>query len=196
MRTFFFQNVVKTFCLLQRSWVSCGNNHGLGWGTRSNLIFSNLTIFFWSPPWLYASSVKKKLTIYLIISYAKKHIISRRRDRDTKVKRFDACLCMPYLGLKKFFKAINKCQKCVGKSRLYQLAQINQLQQPIRQSTQSFTFIHSELGTLGPWLLRISLMWFSLMPEIFFLSEMKNCQNGTFEHVHEIQKFFWPKAFF
>ena len=103
---------------------------------------------------------------------------------------------MPYLGLKKFFKAINKCQKCVGKSRLYQLAQINQLQQPIRQSTQSFTFIHSELGTLGPWLLRISLMWFSLMPEIFFLSEMKNCQNGTFEHVHEIQKFFWPKAFF
>ena len=22
------------------------------------------------------------------------------------------------------------------------------------------------------------------------------CQNGTFEPVHEIQKFFWPKAFF
>ena len=95
----------------------------------------------------------------------------QRKDRNIKVKRFNACLCMPYLGLKKFFKAINKCQKCVGKSRrLYQLAQINQLQQPIRQSTQSFTFIHSELGTLGPWLLRISLMWFSLMPEIFFLS--------------------------
>ena len=50
---------------------------------------------------------------------------------------------------KEVFKANNKCQKCVGKSRLYQLAQINQLQQPIRQSTQSFTFIHSELGTLG-----------------------------------------------
>ena len=28
------------------------------------------------------------------------------------------------------------------------------------------------------------------------LAKMKNCQNGTFEHVHEIQKFFWPKAFF
>ena len=25
---------------------------------------------------------------------------------------------------------------------------------------------------------------------------MKNCQNGTFEPVHEIQNFFWPKAFF
>ena len=25
---------------------------------------------------------------------------------------------------------------------------------------------------------------------------MKNCQNGTFEPVHEIQKKFWPKAFF
>ena len=22
------------------------------------------------------------------------------------------------------------------------------------------------------------------------------CQNGTFEPVHEIQNFFWPKAFF
>ena len=28
------------------------------------------------------------------------------------------------------------------------------------------------------------------------LAKMKNCQNGTFEPVHEIQKFFWPKAFF
>ena len=24
----------------------------------------------------------------------------------------------------------------------------------------------------------------------------QSCQNGTFESVHEIQKFFWPKAFF
>ena len=28
------------------------------------------------------------------------------------------------------------------------------------------------------------------------LAKMKNCQNGTFEPVHEIQKFFWPKVFF
>ena len=28
------------------------------------------------------------------------------------------------------------------------------------------------------------------------LAKMKNCQNGTFEPVHEIQKKFWPKAFF
>ena len=28
------------------------------------------------------------------------------------------------------------------------------------------------------------------------LAKMKNCQNGTFEPVHEIQNFFWPKAFF
>ena len=28
------------------------------------------------------------------------------------------------------------------------------------------------------------------------LAEWKNCQNGTFEPVHEIQKFFRPKAFF
>ena len=28
------------------------------------------------------------------------------------------------------------------------------------------------------------------------LAKMKNCQNGTFEPVHEIQKIFWPKAFF
>ena len=28
------------------------------------------------------------------------------------------------------------------------------------------------------------------------LAKMKNCQNGTFEPVHEIQKFFWPKDFF
>ena len=28
------------------------------------------------------------------------------------------------------------------------------------------------------------------------LAKLKNCQNGTFEPVHEIQKFFWPKAFF
>jgi hypothetical protein len=27
------------------------------------------------------------------------------------------------------------------------------------------------------------------------LAEWKNCQNGTFEPVHEIQKFFWPKDF-
>ena len=43
-------------------------------------------------------------------------------------------------------------------------------------------------------------------PKIFFnfmhrfksaiLAKMKNCQNGTFEPVHEIQKKFWPKAFF
>ena len=26
------------------------------------------------------------------------------------------------------------------------------------------------------------------------LAEWKNCQNGTFEPVHEIQNFFWPKA--
>ena len=26
--------------------------------------------------------------------------------------------------------------------------------------------------------------------------KMKNCRNGTFEPVHEIQNFFWPKAFF
>ena len=26
--------------------------------------------------------------------------------------------------------------------------------------------------------------------------ENKNCQNDTFEPVHEIQIFFWPKAFF
>ena len=28
------------------------------------------------------------------------------------------------------------------------------------------------------------------------LEKLKNCQNGTFESVHEIQKQFWPKAFF
>ena len=28
------------------------------------------------------------------------------------------------------------------------------------------------------------------------LAKMKNCQNGTFEPVHEIQNFFWPKVFF
>ena len=28
------------------------------------------------------------------------------------------------------------------------------------------------------------------------LAKLKNCQNGTFEPVHEIQNFFWPKAFF
>ena len=28
------------------------------------------------------------------------------------------------------------------------------------------------------------------------LAKMKNCQNGTFEPVHEIQKVFWPKALF
>ena len=27
------------------------------------------------------------------------------------------------------------------------------------------------------------------------LAKMKNSQNGTFEPVHEIQKFFWPKLF-
>ena len=28
------------------------------------------------------------------------------------------------------------------------------------------------------------------------LAEWKNCQNGTFEPVHEIQNFFWQKDFF
>ena len=28
------------------------------------------------------------------------------------------------------------------------------------------------------------------------LPELKNCQNGTFEPVHGIQKLFWPKDFF
>ena len=28
------------------------------------------------------------------------------------------------------------------------------------------------------------------------LAKLKNCQNGTFEPVHEIQIFFWPKDFF
>ena len=28
------------------------------------------------------------------------------------------------------------------------------------------------------------------------LAEWKNCQNGTFEPVHEIQIFFWPKDYF
>ena len=28
------------------------------------------------------------------------------------------------------------------------------------------------------------------------LAKLKYCQNGTFEPVHEIQKKFWPKAFF
>jgi hypothetical protein len=28
------------------------------------------------------------------------------------------------------------------------------------------------------------------------LAKMKNSQNGTFEPVHEIQSFFWPKLFF
>ena len=28
------------------------------------------------------------------------------------------------------------------------------------------------------------------------LPELKNCQKGTFEPVHEIQKLFWPKDFF
>ena len=27
------------------------------------------------------------------------------------------------------------------------------------------------------------------------LAKMKNCQNGSFEPLHEIQNFFWPKAF-
>ena len=45
-----------------------------------------------------------------------------------------------------------------------------------------------------------------LLTKIFFefyarfksaiLAKMKNCQNGIFEPVHEIQKNFWPKAFF
>ena len=28
------------------------------------------------------------------------------------------------------------------------------------------------------------------------LAKLKNCQNGTFEPVHEIWNFFWPKVFF
>ena len=36
--------------------------------------------------------------------------------------------------------------------------------------------------------------------QIFFLisalAKLKNCQNSTFEPVHEIQFFFWPIAFF
>ena len=28
------------------------------------------------------------------------------------------------------------------------------------------------------------------------LEKLKNCQNGTFEPVHEIWNFFWPKVFF
>jgi hypothetical protein len=28
------------------------------------------------------------------------------------------------------------------------------------------------------------------------LEKLKNCQNGTFEAVHEIWNFLWPKAFF
>ena len=28
------------------------------------------------------------------------------------------------------------------------------------------------------------------------LPELKNCQNGTFEPLNEIQTFFWPKDFF
>ena len=28
------------------------------------------------------------------------------------------------------------------------------------------------------------------------LAKMKNCHNGTFEPVHEILNFFWPKVFF
>ena len=28
------------------------------------------------------------------------------------------------------------------------------------------------------------------------LEKLKNCQNGTFEPVHEIWIFFWPKVFF
>jgi hypothetical protein len=28
------------------------------------------------------------------------------------------------------------------------------------------------------------------------LAKLKNCQNGTFEPVHEISNFFWPKVFF
>jgi hypothetical protein len=28
------------------------------------------------------------------------------------------------------------------------------------------------------------------------LAKMKNSQSGTFEPVHEIQKFFWPNIFF
>ena len=30
----------------------------------------------------------------------------------------------------------------------------------------------------------------------FILAKCKNCQNGTFEPVHEIQKKFWPRDFF
>ena len=32
--------------------------------------------------------------------------------------------------------------------------------------------------------------------KIAILAECKNCQNGTFEPVHEIQKKNWPKDFF
>jgi hypothetical protein len=31
---------------------------------------------------------------------------------------------------------------------------------------------------------------------IAILPELKNCQNGTFAPVDEIQKMFWPKQFF
>ena len=38
---------------------------------------------------------------------------------------------------------------------------------------------------------------FKYIPHLqVILAKMENCQNGTFEPVHEIWKMFWPKAFF
>ena len=63
---------------------------------------------------------------------------------------------------------------------------------------------HPKAGT--PFLLRYNASKECFWPKIFlnFMHGFKSailaifhfCQNGTFEPVHEIQKFFWPKAFF
>ena len=109
-----------------------------------------LKFFFGEFEYFGGSDVANKLF------YAKKHIISRRKDRNTKVKRFDACLCMPYLGLKKFFKAINKCQKCVGKSRLgcislHKSINCSNLSDRARNLSLSFilSMVHWVLGSYG-----------------------------------------------
>ena len=58
----------------------------------------------------------------------------------------------------------------------------------------TFSCINPGFG--GPW----DKLWKKNFIAIFIMlqknAKLKNCQNGTFEPVHEIQKNFWPKAFF
>ena len=53
------------------------------------------------------------------------------------------------------------------------------------------TFIMPEKKSVGQ-----KIFWISCTGSSAILAECKNCQNGTFKPVHEIQKFFLPKDFF